>query len=84
MVSSELWNYGRPPGEAPEFSVCVLGPRPNAQVALSWGYSRTLSGASSQARRTLPATGYAGGFHRSIPLRFFEPLARVPGVRLGC
>ena len=27
-------------------------------------------------------TGYAGGFHRSIPLRFFEPLARVPGVRL--
>ncbi len=25
---------------------------------------------------------YAGDFHRSIPLRFFEPLARVPGVRL--
>jgi hypothetical protein len=24
----------------------------------------------------------AGDFHRSIPLRFFEPLARVPGVRL--
>jgi hypothetical protein len=25
---------------------------------------------------------YAGDFHRSIPLRFFEPLGRVPGVRL--
>jgi len=25
---------------------------------------------------------YAGDFHRSIPLKFFEPLARVPGVRL--
>ncbi len=25
---------------------------------------------------------YAGDFHRSVPLRFFESLARVPGVRL--
>ena len=25
---------------------------------------------------------YAGDFHRSIPLKFFEPLASVPGVRL--
>jgi tetratricopeptide (TPR) repeat protein len=25
---------------------------------------------------------YAGDFHRSIPLKCFEPLARVPGVRL--
>jgi Tfp pilus assembly protein PilF len=24
---------------------------------------------------------YAGDFHRSTPLRFFEPLARIPGVR---
>ncbi len=27
-------------------------------------------------------TKYAGDFHRSIPLKFFEPLGRVPGVRL--
>ncbi len=26
--------------------------------------------------------GYAGDFHRSMPLRHFAPLARVPGVRL--
>ena len=25
---------------------------------------------------------YAGDFHRSVPLRFFESVARVPGVRL--
>ena len=25
---------------------------------------------------------YAGDFHRSVPLKFFEQLARVPGVRL--
>ncbi len=25
---------------------------------------------------------YAGDYHRSIPLKFFEPLARIPGVRL--
>ena len=27
-------------------------------------------------------TGYAGDFHRSMPLRHFAPLAAVPGVRL--
>ncbi len=26
--------------------------------------------------------GYAGDYHRSIPLKFFEPLSRVPGVTL--
>ncbi len=25
---------------------------------------------------------YAGDYHRSVPLKFFEPIARVPGVRL--
>jgi hypothetical protein len=25
---------------------------------------------------------YAGDFHRSIPLKFFDPLGRVPGVKL--
>jgi len=56
--------------------------QPDPQLVAKWrdelaGYREFKVGINWQGNPK-----YAGDFHRSVPLRFFEPLARVPGVRL--
>jgi hypothetical protein len=68
-------SLGRVPNKVPYIN-------PDPKLAAKWrdelsGYREFKVGINWQGNRK-----YAGDFHRSIPLKFFEALARVPGVRL--
>ncbi len=72
LVGSSL---GRIPNKVPYID-------PDPQLVAKWrdelsGYRELKVGINWQGNRK-----YAGDFHRSIPLKYFEALARIPGVRL--
>jgi len=58
--------YIEPPSELVEHWRRELAVYPEFKVGINWQGN----------------PGYAGDFHRSMALRFFAPLAKVPGIRL--